>query len=333
MTTFPQLIPGLRPASGSSDPAGTEAAIVVTDLHKRYGSFRAVDGVELVIPAGQVFALLGPNGAGKTTTVEILQGFRSRDAGAVRVLGVDPASGGRRWRARIGVVPQSTGCYDDLTVREVVQHFASLYPAPLPAAQVIDMVGLSGKARARAAQLSGGQQRRLDVAVGVVGDPDLIFLDEPTTGLDPVARREAWDLVRFFADRGTTTLLTTHYLEEAQALATEAAVIVAGRVIDHGPVHDIGHAATAPTRISFTLPAGAGRADFAAWPDFSADAPPGIALFVTDRPTATLGRILDWSTRHRLGELADLQVHRPTLEDSYLSLLHAHAASSPEEQR
>ncbi len=182
----------------------------------------AVRGIDLDVHKGEVFALLGPNGAGKTTTVEILEGIRSRSAGDVQVLGSDPAQDRRSWRARIGVVPQSTGVYLDLTVGEVIGHFAAFYPAPLPVAQVLDMVGLTEQRKKQTVALSGGQQRRLDVAVGVIGDPELIFLDEPTTGLDPVARREAWDLVRYFADRGKTTVLTTHYLDEAEALAQRA---------------------------------------------------------------------------------------------------------------
>jgi len=214
--------------------------IHVRGLQKRYGSASVVQDVDLDVYPGEVFALLGPNGAGKTTTVEILEGVRRRTAGDVKVLGRDPAEDAPEWRARLGIVPQSTGAYSDLTVREVVEHFAAFYPAPLPVGQAIDMVGLGKQERKQAQTLSGGQLRRLDVAVGIVGDPDLIFLDEPTTGLDPAARLEAWDLVRYFKDHGKTTVLTTHYLDEVEALAQRAAVIVPGRVVETGAVAELG---------------------------------------------------------------------------------------------
>src|SRR5689334_11359559 len=199
-----------------------EAAIEVRGLRKVYGDNVAVDGVDLTVAAGEIFALLGPNGAGKTTTVEILEGYRRRDAGDVRVLGVDPAvedAAARRWRQRVGIVLQGTGEFDELTVGEVVRHFARFYPEPDDPAKVIDRVGLTEKTGSRTHTLSGGQKRRLDVALGIVGRPELLFLDEPTTGFDPEARRDFWGLIRDLRAAGTTIVLATHYLEEAEALA------------------------------------------------------------------------------------------------------------------
>ncbi|MDR7281089.1 ABC-2 type transport system ATP-binding protein [Catenuloplanes atrovinosus] len=194
-------------------------AISVRGLRKSYGANTAVAGLDLEVHAGEIFALLGPNGAGKTTTVEILEGFRGRDAGEVEVLGEDPAAPGAAWRGRVGIVLQGTGEFDNLTVRELVHHFAGFYPAPDDPDAVIARVGLTEKARARTHALSGGQKRRLDVALGIVGRPELLFLDEPTTGFDPEARREFWELIRDLNAGGTTILLTTHYLDEAEALA------------------------------------------------------------------------------------------------------------------
>ncbi|HEY2505992.1 MAG TPA: ABC transporter ATP-binding protein [Streptosporangiaceae bacterium] len=210
-----------------------EPAIRATGLRKRYGPLTALDGVDLEIGHGEVFALLGPNGAGKTTTVEILEGYRHRDEGTVSVLGADPAHAGRPWRARIGIVLQSSGRLE-LTVAELVSQFACFFPRPRDPAEVIELVGLTAQASRRADRLSGGQRRRLDVALGIVGRPDLLFLDEPTTGFDPEARRQFWDLVRQLAGDGTTIVLTTHYLEEAEALADRVAVVAAGRVVALG---------------------------------------------------------------------------------------------------
>ncbi|GGS71896.1 ABC transporter [Nonomuraea spiralis] len=284
--------------------------------------------MDLDVRPGEVFALLGPNGAGKTTTVEILEGVRRRSGGDVRVLGRDPAEDAPRWRARLGIVPQTTGAYADLTVREVVEHFAAFYPAPLPAAQVIDMVGLGAQECKQAQTLSGGQLRRLDVAVGVVGDPDLIFLDEPTTGLDPEARMEAWDLVRFFADQGKTTVLTTHYLDEVEALAQRAAVIVAGRIVETGPVSELGGRRDTPATVSFTLTAELSAAELPDLPPGTALDPSGVPgvpggtlTLLSHTPTRVLAALLPWAADAGAGELPDLRVHRPTLEDVYLKLI------------
>lgn len=206
----------------------------VRGLRKRYGGVTAVDGIDLGIHRGEVFGLLGPNGAGKSTTVEILQGNRSRDGGEVSVLGADPAKGTRAWRSRVGIVWQDESAPAELTVRETVRHFARYYPRPRDPEQVIGLVGLEQKAGSRIRDLSGGQRRRLDVALGVIGGPELLLLDEPTTGFDPAARRQFWDLIRTLADEGTTILLTTHYLEEAETLADRLAIVSAGRVVAEG---------------------------------------------------------------------------------------------------
>jgi ABC-2 type transport system ATP-binding protein len=308
-------------ATGAAPGASADAPIEVSGLRKSYGSRAAVDGVELTVRRGEVFALLGPNGAGKTTTVEILEGFRRRDSGTVRVLGEDPSTDRRAWRARIGIVPQSTGAYSDLTVREVVAHFAAMYADPLRVDEVIEMVGLTAERRKQATSMSGGQQRRLDVAVGIIGNPELIFLDEPTTGLDPAARRDAWDLVRFFADRGATTVLTTHYLDEAEALAARAAIIVNGRVVQCGPLAELGGRASGTSTVSFAPPpALLAQSHSVLGPDAVVDG--GLITLQTGTPTAVLARLLEFAAAMGLAELPQLRVHQPSLEEVYLDLLH-----------
>ena len=232
------------------------AAVTVRDLRKSYQDVTAVDGIDLDIGHGEVFALLGPNGAGKTTTVEILEGFRRRDGGTAAVLGQDPARGSREWRARIGIVLQLASTGPELTVIEMVRHFASFYPQPRPAEEVIDLVGLTEKAGSRINKLSGGQTRRLDVALGIVGRPELLFLDEPTTGFDPEARRQFWELIAELRQDGVTIVLTTHYLDEAEALADRIAVIAAGRIVAEGEPGSLGGRATAAARVSWEPEAG-----------------------------------------------------------------------------
>ena len=222
-----------------SSPRDRRAAIEVDGLRKSYGAFEAVRGVSLRVQRGEIFAFLGPNGAGKTTTVEILEGFRKRDAGEVRVLGVDPEHGNRDWRARIGIVLQEGRAQPNLTVRETLELWSAYYPDPRPIAETIDLVGLSEKADARVARLSGGQRRRLDVALALVGRPDLVFLDEPTTGFDPVARRSAWEVIAGLRELGTTVFLTTHYLDEAQELADRVAIIKGGVIVAEGAPQDL----------------------------------------------------------------------------------------------
>jgi ABC-2 type transport system ATP-binding protein len=274
-------------------------AIDVRGLRKTYRGHEAVRGIDLTVARGEVFALLGPNGAGKTTTTEILEGHRRRDAGEVRVLGADPGTAGRDWRARIGVVLQDTDDAADLTVGEMVRHIAGLYPDPRPADEVIELVGLTEKRVSRISALSGGQRRRVDVALGIVGRPDLLFLDEPTTGFDPEARRRFWDLVRALAAEGTTILLTTHYLDEAEALADRLAVIADGRIVAEGTPATLGGRAAAGSRVSW-------RADGVLRTEQVAD------------PTELIRKLVATEA-----DLTTLTVTRPSLEDIYLTLIGA----------
>jgi ABC-2 type transport system ATP-binding protein len=231
-------------------------AIEVQDLHKHYGATHAVDGVSFRVEPGEVFALVGPNGAGKTTTVEILEGHRRRTSGHVEVLGFDPETGGRDYRERIGIVLQEAGVDEDFTPRELVRLYRGMYPRRLPVDGVIDLVGLADKADAKVKTLSGGQRRRLDLALGLVGDPELLFLDEPTTGFDPSARRRAWDLVENLGGLGKTVLLTTHYMDEAEHLADRVGVVVAGRLVAVGTPAELGGEARTSSTIAFRLPPG-----------------------------------------------------------------------------
>jgi ABC-2 type transport system ATP-binding protein len=272
-------------------------AIQVRGLRKSYADTVAVDGVDLDIPQGQVFALLGPNGAGKTTTVEILEGHRDRTGGEVSVLGQDPREASRAWRARIGIVLQTANDAAELTVRESVRHYAGYYPNPADPDAVIAQVGLTEKAGSRVKQLSGGQRRRLDVALGIVGRPELVFLDEPTTGFDPQARRQFWDLIRSLAADGTTILLTTHYLDEAEALADQVAVISGGTIVAEGTPATLGGRSTAKATVS--------------WVDET-----GPRTILTDTPTAVITELAAGGR-----ELAELTVTRPSLEDTYLQLI------------
>ncbi|OIJ66633.1 ABC transporter ATP-binding protein [Streptomyces mangrovisoli] len=273
-------------------------AVDVRGLRKRYGDVTAVDGLDLTIAKGEVLGLLGPNGAGKSTTVEILQGNRSRDAGEVRVLGSDPQTGTRAWRSRVGIVWQDESAPAELTVEETVRHFARYYPAPRDPDEVIGLVGLTAKAGSRIKALSGGQRRRLDVALGVIGGPELLLLDEPTTGFDPAARRQFWDLIRSLADEGTTILLTTHYLEEAEALADRLAIVARGRVVAEGEPAALRELHGGGATVEWTEQDGTPRAER------------------TDTPTRTVVEL----TRRFDGEIPGLLVTRPTLEDVYLRL-------------
>jgi ABC-2 type transport system ATP-binding protein len=275
-----------------------DSAITVRGLRKTYGTNTAVAGVDLTVERGEVFALLGPNGAGKTTTVEILEGYRRRSAGEVSVLGVDPQHRPAEWRARIGIVLQNTGEFEELTVDEVVTHFAHYYPAPDDPAKVIERVGLQDKHNQKAKTLSGGQQRRLDVALGIIGRPELLFLDEPTTGFDPAARREFWELVRDLAAAGTTILLTTHYLDEAEALANRVGVIVRGQLVEVSSPATLGGRNTARATVHWQGPDGPHRES-------------------TDTPTAFVAAL----SREYQGEIPELVISRPTLEDIYLQMI------------
>jgi ABC-2 type transport system ATP-binding protein len=297
-------------------------AIQVSGLRKRYGELEAVRGIDFEVAEGECFALLGPNGAGKTTTVEILEGYRDRDAGEVEVLGLDPQRGGRDLRERVGIVLQSSGHFRELTVREVLELFGGYYPAPRATGEVIDLVGLGEKAGARIKTLSGGQQRRLDLALGLVGDPDLLFLDEPTTGFDPSARRRSWELIESLRELGKTILLTTHYMDEAQNLADRVAILAAGRVVAAGTPDSLGGRDEGEAMISFRLPAGATLADLpACLPGRPAPREDRVELRTTE-PTRALNLLTGWALA-RGEELDALTVTRPSLEDVYLRLTSA----------
>ncbi|TFV78497.1 ABC transporter ATP-binding protein [Blastococcus sp. CT_GayMR19] len=284
----------------------TEPAVHVRGLVKRYGGRAVVDGLDLDVGRGEVFALLGPNGAGKTTTIEILEGVRQRDDGEVRVLGVDPARAGREWRARIGVVSQAEGAAQELTVREILDHFAGYHATPRPTGELVAAVGLEEKVGTRIGRLSGGQRRRLAVALGVQGRPEVVFLDEPTTGMDPVARRQFWELIRGLRSDGTTVLLTTHYLDEAAELADRVGVVAEGRLVEVAPPGELG----AELRRLATVH----------WIE------DGVARGVrTESPGPVLRDLLAASVH---GDVPGLTVTRPTLEDVYLQLVGAVPAAS-----
>ena len=295
---------------------GTDLAIRAQGLRKSYGAVEAVRGVDLAIDHGEVYALLGPNGAGKTTTVEILEGHRERDGGEVSVLGHDPARREPAMLRRIGIVLQTPGVEPYLNVAEAIEQYRGFYPHPRPLGEIIELVGLTEQRDQRIRKLSGGQQRRLDVAIALAGDPELLFLDEPTTGFDPAARRQAWDMVRNLRSSGATVLLTTHYMDEAEHLADRVGVIVGGEMVAEGTPEDL-MASSAAAVVSFRLP-----------PDHShlldgvegaRDSGDGRFEVRTESPTALLhdltGRALDAGT-----ELAELRVERATLEDVYLDL-------------
>ena len=305
------------PGGGASEDG---VAIRVRGLRKRYGDVEAVRGIDLTVRTGEIFAFLGPNGAGKTTTVETLEGYRQRDAGEAEVLGSDPARPAAGWRARIGVVLQESQPEAELTVEECVSLYAGYYPRPRPVGETLELVGLADRRAARCGQLSGGQRRRLDVALALIGDPELVFLDEPTTGFDPAARQSAWQVIAGLRDLGKTIFLTTHYMEEAEHLADRIAVIAAGRIVAEGAPATLGGRDTGASVITFTLPSGLSAADL----------PPAVAAAVTGStggkveahatsPLPVLGALTAWA-QARGADLPDLQVLRPTLEDIYLQL-------------
>jgi ABC-2 type transport system ATP-binding protein len=278
-----------------------DKAINVRGLRKSYGDFAALRGIDFQVQRGEVFGLLGPNGAGKTTTVEILEGYRARSEGEVSVLGFDPGERSRALRARVGIVLQSTGLYRHIKVREAIEHFGAMYPHPRSVPEVIALTGLEGKEDALARTLSGGQLRRLDLALALVGDPELIFLDEPTTGFDPAARRNAWDTIRSLKALGKTVLLTTHYLDEAQALADRVAIIKDGKILAEGAPRELGAGEAAPYRVAYR------------------DGDGVVVERVTDDPTSLLYELTGQALA-RGERLEGLTVTRPTLEDVYLEL-------------
>ncbi len=302
----------------------TDLAIEVRGLRKSYDDFEAVRGVDLAVTKGEVFSLLGPNGAGKTTTVEILEGHRKRSGGVVSVLGHDPGKGERSFKRRIGIVLQETGIERFLTVAEVIERFRGYYPDPRPLDEIIEVVGLQAKRDERVRKLSGGQQRRLDVAIGLAGDPELLFLDEPTTGFDPSARRNAWEMVRNLRDLGKTVFLTTHYMDEAQNLADRVAIIVDGRIVAEGPPSSLVGAAT-ETSVRFVLPAGAAELPT----EVAAIANPvgDMVSLRTEDPLKVLHSLTGWALEHDVA-IRELSVSQPSLEDVYLSLTSRQESSS-----
>ena len=293
----------------------TEPAIAVRGLRKHYAGREAVREISFEVMPGEIFAILGPNGAGKTTTVEILEGYRERSAGDVVVLGADPADPPHGWRERIGIVLQECRTAPELTVRETVAQYAGYYPKARPVDDTVARVGLADSADVRVGKLSGGQQRRLDVALALVGDPELLFLDEPTTGFDPAARRAAWDLISGLRERGRTIVLTTHYMDEAQVLADRVAVIVDGEVVAIGAPGDIGGRAGADTLVRF-------RCAHRPPKSLGAVGADGVFSIATDDVVATLHALTAWAIA-KGRELEDLTVTRPTLEDTYLALTSA----------
>ena len=283
----------------------TPNPVQVRDLKKSYGDFMAVDGISFDIVEGETFALLGPNGAGKSTVIEILEGYRDRSSGDVQVLGVDPQRGGLDWKAQLGIVLQSSGESGNVTVLEQLTHFAGYYPNPRKVSEVINAVGLAEKAKTRISKLSGGQRRRVDVALGIIGRPKLLFLDEPTTGFDPEARRQFWALINQLKAEGTTILLTTHYLDEAATLADRAGVIVGGKLVDIGPIDTIGGPEA--------------RVPLVRWRQDGV-----VRQERTPEPAALASRLY----AEKGGEVPGLEITRPSLEDIYLSMVTAHGTGT-----
>src|SRR3954451_13557424 len=286
-----------------------EPAVEVRGLRKAYGSVQAVDGIDLTVQRGEVLAVLSPNGAGKTTTVEILEGHRRADAGSVRVLGFDPAKRERAFLERIGIVLQEGGLDATITVREAVELYSAAYPRPRDAREVIELVGLTEKADARVQTPSGGQRRRLDMALGIAGDPELIFLDEPTTGFDPAARRASWELIEGLRELGKTIVLTTHYMDEAQHLADRVVVLARGNIIADAQPDQLGGEVT---MVSFHMQVGMPLPE-------AAVVKGGTVSFTTDHPTRDLAPLFAWAAARNV-EIDGLSVARPTLEDVYLEL-------------
>jgi ABC-2 type transport system ATP-binding protein len=307
----------------------TTPAITVAGLRKLYGSFEAVRGIDFSVSAGEAVAFLGPNGAGKTTTVEILEGYREPSAGSVSVLGLSPTRDGKEVRRRIGIVLQEAGFPQELTVAELVQTWRGLYARPLPADQVIHSVGLEARRNVRAKNLSGGESRRLDLALGIVGQPEVLFLDEPTTGFDPAARRTAWDLISGLVREGTTLFLTTHYLDEAQRLAGRILIIANGKIVAEGSPEEIGGREAVPGTVRFGVPPGVDPATIRHLEGLPGDASVstdngGLVTITSHELVAASHAVTSWAISHGL-DLPGFRVERPTLEDIYLSIIGSNA--------
>jgi ABC-2 type transport system ATP-binding protein len=311
-----------RFANGRAKVRVVVDAIAVEDLTKSYGAVRALRGVSFGVADGEVVAILGPNGAGKTTVIEILEGYRHADSGSVSVLGMDPRQGERALRQRVGIVLQESGIDNYLSAREMLRMHAEYYDRPRPVDEVLELVGLTERANAKVRTLSGGQRRRLDLGLGLIGDPALLFLDEPTTGFDPSARRHAWSVIKGLCSLGKTILLTTHYMDEAQYLADRVLVVSAGQVVAEGTPESIGGRATAAARIRFRLPPGTTVDDLPAPAEVDRD---GALVIETTEPTALLHELTGWALG-RGSVLEGLSVERPSLEDVYL-----HLTGDPEE--
>jgi ABC-2 type transport system ATP-binding protein len=317
---------GLDAGTTPGAPVDTEAVVMVRGLVKRYGRREAVKGIDLEVRRGEIFAFLGPNGAGKTTTVEILEGFRERTDGEVSVLGVDPATAGGTWRDRVGVVLQESGPEPGLSVRECLELYAGYYHTPRDIRDTIALVGLTEKTDAFATYLSGGQRRRLDVALALIGDPDIVFLDEPTTGFDPSARRAAWEVIAGLRQLGKTIFLTTHYMDEAEYLADRIAVLAGGQIVAEGTPRTLGGRDRMTATIRFTLPAGLVARELPAGLVRLAEAgPAGTTVLHSENPLLHVRMLADWAMGRSV-DLPDLEVRRPTLEDVYLDLTGASAA-------
>jgi ABC-2 type transport system ATP-binding protein len=298
-------------------------AISVRGLRRSYGELEAVRGIDLEVAEGEVFCLLGPNGAGKTTTTEILEGYRGRSAGEVSVLGHDPAASHADLRARIGIMLQESGVQPELSIGELLAMYGRYYPHPRPADELIELTGLDAKRHTRVRSLSGGQRRRLDLALALVGDPELLFLDEPTTGFDPEARRRAWTTIKELSALGKTIFLTTHFMDEAQALADRLAVMVAGRIAASGRPDDLAGRDTAPGEIRFTLPAGLSPSDLPELPGAAVEQPgPREVLITAPEVLRATSLVTGWAVEREL-ELRGFTVTRPSLEDVYLRLVDA----------
>ena len=296
----------------------TDPVITVRGLRKSYGDVEAVRGIDLEVQSGEIFAFLGPNGAGKTTTVEILEGFRRRDGGEATVLGEDPARADRSWRERVGFVLQQSKPDIYLTAREALSLYAGYYSSPRPIEETLELIGLTESADQRAQKLSGGQQRRLDVGLALIGDPELLFLDEPTTGFDPSARRQFWSLIVNLSGLGKTIFLTTHYMEEAQVLARRVAIIARGEIVAEGAPQEIVDRDKAQATISFRLPDGASAAELPG-EAAAAGSRNGSVSFRTDSPVEALHQLTEWALARGV-DLEGLEVRRPSLEDVYLEL-------------